>query len=295
MSQVSANAVATARRRLPLPRGRRMQRLRAPGPQQRAHAVPRQEGDAEPAHRRQRPRRPLDDGADAADAGRDQDHVGQRADRDHHADVGARQPLPQHERVLRADRDDEGQAGQQAGDEGGGHDRDARAAARVQASECFCRSISVASWTSSTVPARGADRDRRPRHVRGGGPGPPRHAVGGQPADPGARVEPRPGRRPAHHALPPDRGRAHPAARSPARPSCCTTRCAASSPPTGRSGPTCRSPSTPTPSPPGSATSSAGSPDWDDVAAAAARRGPGVLRRPAAQRRGAGRRDLRRT
>ena len=44
---------------------------------------------------------------------------------DHDADVGARQPLPQHERVLRADGDDEGQAGQQAGHEGGGHDRDA--------------------------------------------------------------------------------------------------------------------------------------------------------------------------
>ena len=57
-------------------------------------------------------------------------------------------------------------------------------------------------------PARRAGRDRRPRHVRGGGPAPARHAVRGQPADPGARVRGRPGGGAAHHALPAHRRRA---------------------------------------------------------------------------------------
>ena len=109
-------------------------------------------------------------------------------------------------------------------------------------------------------PARGAHRDRRPRHVRGGRPGAARDAVRGQPADPGARVEPRPGRRPAHDALPADRGGSTLLRAGPPDPAAVRRGARRARAPTGRSAPTSRSPSTPTPSPPGSATSWAGSP-----------------------------------
>jgi hypothetical protein len=56
--------------------------------------------------------------ADARDPGDDEHQVRDRADGDHHAHVLPGQALPEHEGVLRADRDDQRQAGQEAG--GGG-------------------------------------------------------------------------------------------------------------------------------------------------------------------------------
>ena len=55
----------------------------------------------------------LDDRADPGDAGGDQDQVADRADRDDGADELPEEALPQHERVLRSDRDDQRQAGQE--------------------------------------------------------------------------------------------------------------------------------------------------------------------------------------
>ena len=101
--------------------GRRRQRLRAAGAPQRPDAVRREEGDAEPAHDRQRGRRVLHDRSDAGHAGADQHQVGDRADRDHRPDVLAEQTLAEHESVLCPDRDDQRQTGQQTGEGGVQH------------------------------------------------------------------------------------------------------------------------------------------------------------------------------
>ena len=104
----------------------RPQRLRPSRAQQRGDAVPGQEGDAEPPHHVEHPRRVLDDPADAGHAGGDQHDVGERADRDHQPDVLARQALAQHVRVLRTDGDDQGEAGEQSGGGGVEHPGNAR-------------------------------------------------------------------------------------------------------------------------------------------------------------------------
>ena len=74
-----------------------------------------------------------------ADAGDDQHDVGERADRDHDPDVLARQSLPQHVGVLGADRDDQGEAGEQAGDGGVEHPATLGRDGCVKANECFCK------------------------------------------------------------------------------------------------------------------------------------------------------------
>lgn len=56
------------------------------------------------------------DGAHAAHPGQDEQRVGDGADRDDHADVAACEPLTQDEGVLRADGDDERQAGEEPGE-----------------------------------------------------------------------------------------------------------------------------------------------------------------------------------
>ena len=54
-------------------------------------------------------------GSDTRDARGDQDGVGHCADHDDQPDVVAQQTLAQHERVLGADRHDEAETGEQAG------------------------------------------------------------------------------------------------------------------------------------------------------------------------------------
>ena len=75
-------------------------------------------------HRRRR-----DEGAHAQHSGQDQRRIGQRADQHHRQDhpVAALDAQPQHERVLGADRDDQGEPRHQAQQGGqeccrGGHE-----------------------------------------------------------------------------------------------------------------------------------------------------------------------------
>ena len=108
------------------------------GAQQRPDAVPGEERDARPAHDVDGPPRALDDGADAGHAGEDEHQVGDGADRHHRPDVAPREALPQHEGVLGADGDDEAQTREESGNDGGGHDHDARPGATVKTNETSC-------------------------------------------------------------------------------------------------------------------------------------------------------------
>ncbi len=60
-----------------------------------------------------------DDRADSGDAQRDEHHVGQGADADHREDAVPADALAQHQGVLGADGDDEGEAGTESGGRGG--------------------------------------------------------------------------------------------------------------------------------------------------------------------------------
>ena len=169
----------------------------------------------------------------------------------------------------------------------------------MKTSECFCRNISSASACLTVHgpaprPARRAGRDRRPRHVRGGRP---RAARDARPrsASGSGRSSPRSGRwscgarRPCRPTAAGERR----CSGWPARPGCCTTR-RATRWRTGRGGrvelPVARERRLAGDLVPRRAAEVAG---WGRRRAAAARRGPGLLRRPAAQRRGARRGDLR--
>ena len=93
----------------------------APGRQARRAAsdgVGEQEGGAGDPHGVDDRGRAAQQRAGAGHAERDQDRVGDGADRDDERDVLAAQPLPQHERVLRADRDDQREAEAEAGEGG---------------------------------------------------------------------------------------------------------------------------------------------------------------------------------
>ena len=68
----------------------------------------------------------LHDRADPGHPGQGEGDVGQDAHGHDRADPRPAEPLPQHEGVLGADRDDERQAGEQTGDGGVEHDPDAR-------------------------------------------------------------------------------------------------------------------------------------------------------------------------
>ena len=73
-----------------------------------------QERGPAPAHDREQHGGVRDEDAQAGDARGDEHQVRQRAHQDHGQDVLAPQPLPQDERILRPDRDDQGQSGAEA-------------------------------------------------------------------------------------------------------------------------------------------------------------------------------------
>src|SRR5690606_15701291 len=80
----------------------------------REHPVDGEKGGPAPACRVGEPRDALEDRPEAPDARDDERRVGDRTDRDDEADVLAPDSLAQHEDVLRADRDDEPEAHEQA-------------------------------------------------------------------------------------------------------------------------------------------------------------------------------------
>jgi hypothetical protein len=97
-------------------RGARPRADRAPCREQAVSEQGRRADDADRGdQRRQRGQR----GAGPGDAGGDEHHVGPDADRNDRGDVLAEQPLPEDERVLCADRDDQRQADAEAGGRGG--------------------------------------------------------------------------------------------------------------------------------------------------------------------------------
>ena len=85
--------------------------FRPAGTVQRHQPVDGEERDAQPAHHLNSGRGTLHDHPDAGDPGGDEHDVGHRADDHDDADVLATQTLPEHVRVLRPDRDDQGEAG----------------------------------------------------------------------------------------------------------------------------------------------------------------------------------------
>ena len=80
-----------------------------------------EEGDAGPADHHEGRRRPVQEDADARDAQHDEHQVRDRADSHHQGDVGTLDALAENKRVLRADRDNEGQPGREAGEQGQDH------------------------------------------------------------------------------------------------------------------------------------------------------------------------------
>ncbi|MDQ1105762.1 hypothetical protein QE405_003046 [Nocardioides zeae] len=111
--------------------GRRVEGRGAYGAAQRQQPVGREERDPAPAQNVDDRRREGHQRADPGDAGDDQHRVGRRAHRHDRADVSSQQALAQHEGVLRADRDDEAERGEETcrgGDGGRGrvHGADAR-------------------------------------------------------------------------------------------------------------------------------------------------------------------------
>ncbi|MNV67794.1 hypothetical protein D3C71_1606080 [compost metagenome] len=95
--------------------------LRTQGGAQTAHAVDEQEQGAAVAHGGFEPGQGIDGQSETGHPCGDQDGVGHRARQADGEDVFLAQSLPQDKRVLRANRDDEPQAEQEAGNEGGGH------------------------------------------------------------------------------------------------------------------------------------------------------------------------------
>ena len=92
-----------------------------------------EESGAGPADHVDEPRHRLQHESDARDPQCDEEGIGCRADRRDDEDVLAPETLAQHEKVLRADRDDEREAEAEAREDGGEHTSTlGRAAASVQ-------------------------------------------------------------------------------------------------------------------------------------------------------------------